>query len=276
MLTSLTPWIKLLTLLSTIQIVSSTRTVDTKEGTTGNAYASNYWSTTFNTEADDNGSSRTIKTIQKKPAFPVRAFMDGSDVHTPHGESWVPQLARKGDWQATRPATIGGYDNVGTDLESIGPVMKKFFERLCRYPRILMYRNLHEGVPLFNIYVSSYGKPEVQVSGLFSCSHITPRDIVDTCTLPIYPCMTESGSLVDVRPGFYRKNAAAFDLVPIASCKELRRGPPSPNHDIVCTRIETYQRKRYTHIYWCIMRGERKATDCVWHNLARYSRRSAN
>ncbi|RCI12675.1 hypothetical protein L249_0879 [Ophiocordyceps polyrhachis-furcata BCC 54312] len=275
MFSSLGPWLKLVAALShqTIQPVLSVSTTDTKEGISGNAYASNRWRSTFYTEiVDDQGPpSRIIPIIERKPDFPVRAVREGTDVHTPHGESWVLEPARKGDWKATSPPRIGGYDNIRTGPASIGPVKKSLFGTLCRFPSILMFRTFHHGRPMFNIYVTEHGEPELLVSGLFSCGLIGPQDIVDTCRIPNHRCVKESGSLIDVRPGFYSGRSASFDQIPIAACDEFRLGPPSAKHNLVCTRIETYQGSKYTHIYWCMMRTEYKATDCIWHNVARKS-----
>ncbi|RDA95329.1 hypothetical protein CP533_3420 [Ophiocordyceps camponoti-saundersi (nom. inval.)] len=279
---SLTPRIKFLAALLSLQsfqLVWSARMPDIMEGTTGNPYASNRWSSTFYTETDDDAdySEITAPSLKRKPTYPIHSYTDETDVHTPHGESWVlpEEPARKGDWKATNPARIGGYDNVRTGPDAVGLVSKISFGKLCRYPRIPMFHTFHEGFSLFKIYTSELGKPEVQVAGLFSCGLITNREIVEECKIAKYPCTTESGSLIDVRPGLYHESSPAWDLIPIAACNEFNRGPPSPKLDMVCTRSEIYQGKKYNHIYWCIMRTEHKATDCVWNNEARYTWRSA-
>ncbi|PHH70529.1 hypothetical protein CDD80_5949 [Ophiocordyceps camponoti-rufipedis] len=261
-------------LLSLSRLCSGTpwSTMDSVEGLTGIPYASNQWSKVGLTTRGR--STPHLKFAERNSQrHSISPSLGDSDVFGPHGEGWVTSSARKGDWKATDPPRIGGYDNFKVSTEATGPVTSSDIAGLCRYPRMLMLHTLYSGKPRFRLFASKFGQKDLQISGNFSCGMVTARDVVGECVIDKTSCVTDKGHLLSRRPAMYdtTENALPFDLIPLATCHHLDQGMPSPFHNVVCSRMETHGNIKQTLVYWCMLRSLYEGQYCLWQNVRRHS-----
>ncbi|KAF4587173.1 hypothetical protein GQ602_003866 [Ophiocordyceps camponoti-floridani] len=247
---------------------------DLIEGETGTLYASNQRSRAGLSTGGRSSSARLefAEQISKRSSSSSPASSHG-DASGPHGEGWVSNSAQKSDWKATDPPLIGGYDKVKADLEVSTTTTSSDVAAMCRYPRMLMLHTLYSGKPRFRLFASKFGRMDVRVSGNFSCGMVTPRDVVGECVIDKTSCVTDRGHLLAKRPAVYdsTENGLPSDLIPLATCHHLDQGMPSPFHNMVCSRMETYGKFEQTLIYWCMLRSLDEGQHCLWQNVRRHS-----